>query len=43
MVLSPFQVIRRFDFVQRQIILSLTKFINKYSNIYNAKFMSSNQ
>ncbi len=42
-VLFPFQVIRRFDFDQSQTVSSLTKFIDKYSNIYNTKLVSSNQ
>jgi hypothetical protein len=33
-LLSPFQVTRRFDFGQNQTILSLTKFIDKYSIIF---------
>ena len=41
-LLPPFQVIRRFDFGQT--VSSLTKFIiDKYSNIYNTKLVSSNQ
>ena len=43
MLLPPFQVIRRFDFGQSQIVSSLTKFMDKYSNIYNTKLVSSNQ
>ena len=35
-------VTRRFDFDKSQTILNLTKFINKYSNIYNTKLVSSN-
>ncbi len=42
-VLPPFQIIRRFDFGQSQIVLSLTKFTDKYNNIYNTKLVSSNQ
>jgi hypothetical protein len=42
-LLPPFQVTRRFDFGQNQTILSLTKFIDKYSNIYNTKLVLSNQ
>jgi hypothetical protein len=42
-VLPPFQVIRHFDFGQSQTVLRLTKFIDKYSNIYNTKLVSSNQ
>mgnify|MGYP003702636263 CR=1 FL=1 len=42
-ILPPFQVIRRFDFGQSQTVLSLTKFIDKYNNIYNTKLVSSNQ
>ncbi len=41
-VLSPFQVIKHFDFSQSQTVLSLTKFIDKYINIYNTKLVSSN-
>ena len=42
-VLPPFQVIKRFDFGQSQTISNLTKFIDKYNNIYNTKLVSSNQ
>jgi hypothetical protein len=42
-ILPPFQVIRRFDFGQSQTALNLTKFIDKYSNIYNTKLVSLNQ
>ena len=37
--------IRRFHFGQIQTVLSLTKFIDKYTNtnIYNTKLVSSNQ
>lgn len=38
MVLPSFDVIRDVDFGQSQFILSLTKFIGKYSNIYNTNF-----
>ena len=34
-LLPPFQVIRRFDFGQSQTALSLTKFVEKNSNIFN--------
>ena len=34
---------KTFHFGQRQTVLSLTKFIDKYSNIYNTKLVSSNQ
>ena len=34
-LLHPFQVIRCFDFDQSQIALSLTKFVEKSSNIFN--------
>jgi hypothetical protein len=36
-------VIKCFDFSQNQIVLSLTNFIDKYSNIYNTKLVSSDQ
>jgi hypothetical protein len=36
-VLHPFQVIRRFDFGQSQTALSLTKFVEKSSNIFNPR------
>ena len=42
-LLPPFQVTKRFDFGQSQTVLSLTKFIDKYSNIYNTKLVSPNQ
>ena len=32
-----FQVIRRFDFGQSQTVLSLTKFVEKMSNIFNPR------
>ncbi len=38
----PFQVIKHFNFCQSQTILSLTKFIDKYNNIYNIKLVSLN-
>ena len=38
-----FQVTRRFDFGQNQIVLNLTKFMDKYSNIYNIKLVSLNK
>ena len=37
-ILPPFEVIRCFDFGQNQI----TKFIDKYSNIYNTKLVLLN-
>jgi hypothetical protein len=39
----PFQAIRHFDFGQNQTTSNLTKFIDKYSNIYNTKLVSLNQ
>jgi hypothetical protein len=36
-LLSPFQVIRRFDFGQSQIVLSLTKLVEKNNSIFNPK------
>ncbi len=41
--LSILKVIKHFDFDQNQIVSSLTKFINKYSNNYNTKLASLTQ
>ena len=42
LLLPPFQVIRCFDFGQSQTALSLTKFIDKYNNIYITKLVLLN-
>ncbi len=42
-LLPPFQIISHFDFRRSQITLSLTKFVDKYSNIYNTKLVLSNR
>ena len=42
MLLPPFQVIRRFEFDQSQTTSNMTKFMHKYSNIYNTKLVLLN-
>ena len=41
-VLPPFQVIKYFDFGQSQTVSNLTKFTDKYSNIYITKLVLLN-
>jgi hypothetical protein len=41
-ILPPIHIISRFDFLPSQTLLSLTKFIEKFSNIQNTKLVLLN-